>query len=368
MQAAIILVLEVPLGIWADKVNRRIPIILAIVFGGLWLILTGITTLVSLLYVAEACNAISLSLVSGVMTAEYLDRHLQQARMGSEDDRNEVQKPLVKYNRVSFTFMALAAGVGGIAYSLSPSGLWIFTGSACLFIALYYAIRSAKFPPIDHQKENTPDNDQTIQSFFSGIRLTLQAHRGIAPLVLLGSILYSSFQVAIQYWQLTLEEPLQQSDKATLFINLTLTIVFVVLLFVQSRAEKLVEFLMSRKSLLLFSIIVPAGLWLASSLTYIWFIQILCIVFYFYLYRGSDIVVNTEMNKGMSSDIRSTVMAVRASLARIVSIAIAPLVSFAVMQQEASGAVVVVLGLSLLAGIIATFVLSIKKDAKQTLK
>lgn len=319
MQAGVILVIEIPLGMLADKVGRRWLIFWSMVTGAGWLLITGLSGNVPLLFAGEFLNALSIGIMSGALYAEYIDSLGRGKDAASGDD---LSTAMVLFNSFQFRSMAVAAGGGALLYGLNPDLPWLLGGIGCVLLAVFYILRPST---------GTSTKTATKIPLW---RTVVDAHRGFLLPLLVCSIIEISFQIAIQYWQLTIT--LGSTDG--IFAGLIFGATFVLILLVQSWIGKLIEAMRHHRWLFLAAVTVPPLLWLGSYWTAA-VVQIIAIVVYFWTSRGASVLFDIFTNEGISSEIRATVMAARSSLARILTLAVTPLVSVSVSGHGAVGAV-----------------------------
>lgn len=341
MQAGIILLLEIPFGMWADRHGKRGPVVVAMLLGGGWLALTAAAWSVPILFVAEALNAISLAMAAGALDAVYLEK--------AKASHRSVQNALATSAKVQFRAMALAAGVGGIIYGLSADGLWWLSAvMVWLSIIPFWwgtstSTESKQTQPTEqtHGQSSARTRNARMSAL---IKAALSSHRGLISALLASGFLYAGFQIAIQYWQLILVHTgLEKADtigSATLF-----GLIFVVILLVQSAV--IPQHLPPQRPAFYLAVLLPPALWCGAAYTGITVLTVAATCLYFWLYRSADVVVGTIINEGIDDTVRATVISTRSTLARAITLASTPIVTAAVNAADPAAALLVTTGLSL---------------------
>ncbi|MGQ8820980.1 MFS transporter [Bibersteinia trehalosi] len=189
MQAVIILVFGLFIGIISDRVNRKNIHTIAIFFSFIWLYLFylgGIYSSLSLFYLAEFLNGISLCMIQN-NSSGYLVEQFKR-----EDKTNELDSMFGKLNKWTFIGMSLASLIGGVLYYFFSQASFLYTSllMLCLFIfSLYYLPRGEEY----NSSRKLIDKKE-IRLIFRKIS---KHSRSILSYVSYGLF----FQVIIQYWQ-----------------------------------------------------------------------------------------------------------------------------------------------------------------------
>jgi len=319
VQAAALLVLEVPLGWCADRVGRKYPIVFGMLAGATWLALTAAAPTILWLYIAEVCNAASLALISAALQAEFIDKFSEAKTIGTEE-ATKLADGVSHFTRLQFQGMAAGAAIGGITYGLSPSGTWwAAAGLAFLAAAIFtffYRPQSTRHLP------GGPDKSTTAQlRLWPALR---SSHKGTVVVVSVSGLLYASFQISIQYWQISLQDAGAGSGSGVA----------------------------TRTAVVAAAVVIPPAIWLVSLFLHLpWFLLGVEIWLYFWLYRGAMVVIDALVNVKISSEIRATVISARSTIARLITLAVSPVVSLGVKEWSASGAVSVVVCVACLSAV-----------------
>lgn len=346
VQAAALLVLEIPLGWWADRVGRKYPIVLGMLAGGAWLATTAAAPSIFWLYVAEVCNAVSLALIAAALQAEFIDRFNDSSPVDTHEAES-LSAGVSYFTRLQFQGMAVGAGVGGVLYGFSPSGTWwvaamLAFATAAVF-AVFYRPRSGRHTDYARSERHGP-----ALNLWATLR---SSHKGTVTVVSVSGLLYASFQVSIQYWQISLQDTGAGSGTGVMSAA-TFGAVFVIILFVQARINAVVAFSRTRTAVLAAVVVIPPVIWLVSLLlNFPWEVLAVEIWLYFWLYRAAMVVIDTLVNAQISSETRATVISARSTIARVITLAVSPLVSAGVREWSASGAVAVVAAIASLSAI-----------------
>jgi predicted MFS family arabinose efflux permease len=217
-QAAVIMLLDVPLAYWADKQSRKFSVVFSVLFASLWLLISVLGAVqgkVLLFYVAEFFNAISLALLSGTFTAYLID---------SKTHDEKIHEVVGKYNSYQFVGMAVAALIGSFLFEASDYKPWLLAGGICFFL---FALSVFLLP--DYQK-TAVSKKTTIKEDLEKSWVIFKQDRVLMAEVALIAICAALFyQVLIQFWQ-PLAETIQVLDPSAEYFG----VLFFLLLMGQS--------------------------------------------------------------------------------------------------------------------------------------
>jgi MFS family permease len=237
-QALLLMLLEFPLGVLADRKGRRICLILGGLAGAAWLSLTAASSSLWMLLLAEGFNALSMASFNGAFDALLAERYI------AERGRPLLNKLLGDYHAVLFSLMALFSLVGGTFVSPTSSLFW-WIASAIILLGtgfvplLIHSDKPIKAPGSVH--ENTIRSSglfKLLKGEFAvvfSIILTRSELRKVALPFIVVSVFY---QLLIPYWQLFFSG--SETNQFPLF-GFDLTFfgpVFFSILMVQSLASK----------------------------------------------------------------------------------------------------------------------------------
>lgn len=312
------------------------------ILGSAWLLITANAHLLPLLYVAEICNAASLALISGALDAEYLDR-CKRAASGIPAGEDEVLGAAISYsNRVQFRSRALCAGAGGVIYGWSPYATWTIGGLMAVLSGILF-LRAARRAPTS--RDAVPRHAGPSIPGTSIWKVIKTSHRGLLLPIAVSGLLYASFQVAIQYWQISLTDAGAGSGRG--LDGLIFGAIFVMILLAQSTSGRAQSFIGSNPRRLAIAIAIPPALWAVSIHMFGWVLIAGLVIVYFWLYRSADVVVDVFLNLNIVDEVRATVIPARSTIARAVTLACAPAVSFSVREWGGAGAVYMVVLLAM---------------------
>ncbi len=213
MQSIIFFLLDIPTSYLADKYSRKWAIICACFLSGLWLLITGLANNVTIFFIAEIFNAISLTIMGGVAYAYIIDN--SQAISNTENILHHI-------NKLQYFFMAISSLIGALFYIINPRVPWILAGIICLLMSALGAYILPKAITITHRKKT--DFLSTIISIKTMPRNTILKGINLALLLVF-------FQIILQYWQVILKEVLVLQKTALFY-----AIVFAFILLAQSIA------------------------------------------------------------------------------------------------------------------------------------
>lgn len=217
-QAAIIMLLDIPLAYIADKKSRKYSIVFSILFSSLWLLTSALGAIENSLpffYLSEFFNAISLALLSGTFTAYLID---------SKSDGENIHVVVGKYNSYQFIGMAFSALLGSIFFEADDYHSWLLAGSICFTLATFSA-----FMLPNYQKTSEPkrinikkDLELSLEIFKKDRVLMLE----VSSIAICAALFY---QVLIQFWQ-PLAETIESTNPSSEYFGL----LFFLLLIAQS--------------------------------------------------------------------------------------------------------------------------------------
>jgi len=207
MQAAIYFVFDVPSSYLADRYSRKAAVIISTLLGGLWLLITGWASSVPLFFLAEALNALSLTITGGVMQAYIID---------NADDMKNIHRIMGRVNRLCFFFMAVASLLGAWLAHIHDRLPWLVGGTGCLVLAIVFGHflpapvvnpvsgrpgkdKAASLPAIAASLEQAEKNH--IKKFFTMLVPLFSVKKVLLQALTLISIMLI-FQFLLQYWQL----------------------------------------------------------------------------------------------------------------------------------------------------------------------
>jgi MFS family permease len=130
-QALLLMLLEFPLGVLADRKGRRICMILGGLAGAGWLALTAASASFWFLLIAEGLNALSLAAFNGAFDALLAERYI------AERGRPLLNKLLGDYHAVLFALMALFSLLGGTFVGPDSSLFWWIASGLILLVTAF---------------------------------------------------------------------------------------------------------------------------------------------------------------------------------------------------------------------------------------
>ena len=350
MQAALILLLDLPLSYLADRTSRVYVLVGGNIATALWLATTAYSTSVPGFFLAEAFNAIGLAAFNGVFTAVLIDSYEK------EYQRQDFENILGWYGKWQFFLMAVAAAGGALFYmGASPIVWWTAAcGVSCLTLLTPCFFRGRRACA-----ENICSlNDQTLIDANAGTRSTcstqsirrtrantlLQAIRmdpRVLPLAVALAGILLTFQILLQFWQPVVEGALATSvDTGTLF-----GVAFVIFILAQSLASQCV-----RRSATVthgwpmrtcFLACIAVMCWRYSAMPVS--IVIAALAMAFFLIKGLSIVVLSSIQRVVPRENWSMTESAISSCTRILFIATLPFVGVFGDRASAQGIFVVIL-------------------------
>nr|WP_165759343.1 MFS transporter [Mycobacterium decipiens] len=336
-QCLLILAAEVPLGVLADRVDRRLVIAAGLGSACLWLFLTGFGSGASTLYLAEAFNALSLATFSGAIEAELVDA------WSADHGMNNLRALFSRLTTWSFTATSGAALVGGLLAFNDPKSRvpWTVAGMAvfALLLSLLFAYRphNASMRSTSHESLLKSASRQAglASITWSNIKEVIKDQENRArliPVIVLSGALAAAFQLIIQYWQLIVG-PNSLTDHGWFFGG-----AFFLMMLVQSRHKWLAQYLRSRALYYMAALVTPGillaiGAW--AQLPAVLVVLLICLCLW--SYQAVVVDINATLAEKASGGSRATVFSIRSTLGRGVFVAFSPVASMAIHRYGAVG-------------------------------
>lgn len=196
-QFGLMMIIDLPLSYIADRYSRKLSTILGILFGSFWLLTTAFASEIWQFYVAEAFNAISLSLFGGAYISYLID--IKNKQYPDLDN-----KTLLSYdNKYNSLGMAICAFVGAGFLEPASNIIWIIAGTLLFivsmgaFLQLPSDIYQSTHNNISDLKINTPNFSENLGRLISILKIKQEICYGLIVL----SILLIYFQTILQLWQ-----------------------------------------------------------------------------------------------------------------------------------------------------------------------
>lgn len=206
-QFALMMVIDLPLSYIADRYSRKLSTLLGILFGAFWLLTTAFATDLWHFYVAEAFNAISLSLFNGAYTSYLIDTK-------NRLNPNLATKTLLAYdNKYSSLGMAICAFVGVAFLNPTSNVIWIIAGILLAIVCVggFFHLPSDNLQSHHPQNDNapsptttacqTPTKQEGIKDNIRNLIAIITSNQMIFYGLIIISILLIYFQTLLQLWQ-----------------------------------------------------------------------------------------------------------------------------------------------------------------------
>lgn len=194
-QFGLMMIIDLPLSYITDRYSRKLSTILGIIFGALWLIITALSTNIWQFYIAEACNAISLSLFNGAYISYLIDT---KNKINPDLDNKIILSYDNKYNSIG---MAICAFIGASFLNPTSNTIWIIAGILLFLVSIGSFIQlpsDTQFQYMDKKIAiHTPNIRQDIKELLGIIKYKKEIFYGL----LVTSILLIYFQTILQLWQ-----------------------------------------------------------------------------------------------------------------------------------------------------------------------
>jgi len=373
MQAAIYFVFDIPSSYLADRYSRKAAVIISTILGRLWLLITGLANSVPLYFLAEALNALSLTIIGGVIQAYIID---------NADDMENIHKIMGKVNRLSFFFMAVASLLGAWLAHIHDRLPWLVGGTGCLILAIFFGYFLPKpiinpnsgCPSIGRdtavenmvreleqvEKNNITRFFTTLIQLFSDKTVLLQAFSLISIALI--------FQFLLQYWQLLIV-----FSESTFYYG----ILFCFILLAQSLAGHITTKL-ENSPLIFYIILALAWICILGLATGVHInsnaLKVAALVPLFGIIQILISFCGAKFHMMLKSEIRSTLESAVSTSAKFLAMLFMPIVAYAATNISWSvfvGFLAVFLGLATVLALYQTnsgWIQNIKPDALYTLR
>ncbi len=316
LQAAfsiIIVLTEVPSGYFSDIVGRKASIVMGVIFGFLGFLVYSFSFGFVGFLIAEIVLGIGSSFISGADSAMLYDSLLDMEREG------EYKKIEGRVTAIQGWSEGLAAILGGLAAVVSLR-FPVYLETAAVFLAIPFAM-SLREPKRKSFLDNAEGNFRAIIRI---VKFSLHEHLEIKWLIIYGALLGSS--TLLMTW--FVQPILKQAGLPLVLFGAIWAVLNLFLGFFSYWAYKVENFFGRRKSLVILILLTVAGYILLSLLGKFLWASVFILIFYFI--RGLNVpILKDYINRLVPSEIRATVLSVRALVARLLFAAIGPFIGWA---------------------------------------
>lgn len=295
LQAIVTLCFSLSVAKFMDKFNRKAIYLTAMISSALWLFilfLGGYFTNVLYFYIAEVFNAIALVIYNSIYNAYLLDEYYKV-----EKNKN-FEYILGKYNNLSFFGMAIFAGAGSITYEYLNKYVFLISTLLMIFLILNGVLSL----PRQHSHYNQKNKEQR-QSYRKNHerKLILRKFFQLSPFIIPLIFVSIYYQLLIQYWQVIASTIPIVKDKSYI-----LGAIFIMSLFLQSLAGKLLKHLNIRALPYSFMFIILGLVFLYVSLEFLnIYYMIIGLSLLFFNIRINIILTNAKSHKNLTKQIRA---------------------------------------------------------------
>ncbi|CAQ85820.1 MULTISPECIES: MFS transporter [Photorhabdus] len=350
MQASVFFILDIPTSYLADKISRKYAIALSVLFGGAWLVLTGISSNLYGFYLAEFFNAISLTIIGGTYHSYLIDVYKSE---GGKD----IHRILGINGKYHYMSMAIAAMIGAAIGDVDSRWIWIVAGTGSFILMFFYFfLPESRVKSVNGKKSGLINDVREIYSLLiKGSKDFLFVFFSIVS-----NIVY--FQILLQYWQPYAFYGFSGGVKDSLSYG----VLFVFILMAQSVAGWIISKISDNKKLIWFGFLlmfVSTGICLLGGEHYPYLIPV-ALIFMFgsnqYLTMGLRAVYHDYLD----ASLRSTFDSLLSTFARLIVLILLPMVAY---FTETFGWQMMSYSLIILSSIVISFyVFSLKLSLRQT--
>lgn len=307
--SAIIIILEIPSGYFADKMGRKNTLVIGAVMGVLGMLTYALFGGFWAFLFAEIALGVSQSFVSGSDSAMMYDSLLQDKRQGlytKFEGRNTA---------IGNGAESLAAILGGLLAEVSfKLPFMVQTGIA--FMAVPAALTLIE-PP------NLRQGHETIRHTFNIVKQSILANSTLRYFLLFSSVIGACTLTMAWIYHPYLKESLGISIYQIGIIAAVLNMIAAAF---SISAHHISKVFSQRQVLIAIGLLIPISYILIGWFNNIW---VLAILAGFYLLRGiATPVLKDYVNMNTPSDIRATVLSVRNFVIRAVFVIAAPAIGF----------------------------------------
>lgn len=200
-QALLLMILDFPLGVLADRKGRRVCLIFGSAAGASWLALTAAGSSFWILLLAEGLNAVSLASFNGAFDALLAEKYI------ADRGRPMLNRLLGDYHAVLFAMMALFSLVGGTFVSPNSALFWWIASALLLIVtglipflvkddSAFYAEHSATA-----NSASKPTVLKLLQGELSGVLRQIWTTPEIRKIAMPFIGISVFYQLIIPYWQ-----------------------------------------------------------------------------------------------------------------------------------------------------------------------
>ena len=314
-QAFILIVSDIPLGYIADKVSKKLSVILAVAFGALWLLTTAWAPSIEWLFVGEAFNALSLGFFGGAFSAILIEDEKAKGN-------NQVNKILGEYGHLQFLAMAVCALIGGL-FTEWMTELWLVSGGLLLLQLVFMS----SFLP-SHKGTKSPRKSILIEFKNDFLKVKNSYTPGLLVVVLGHTITFIFYQIIIQYWQ-----PIVKGVPWIQNHIFLLGPLFAVILLVQSYAGKYISKIKNTKSMFITANAITATVSLGLIYCLDQGLSLLLLVIMFFLLRCTLVLGSSIFNEAIEDELRATLASFNSTFSRVVLVILFPIFGALINDQ-----------------------------------
>ena len=301
-----VILFEVPSGYFSDRLGRRRSLLIGSIAGAVGFGVYAFATALPHFFLAQFLIAIGASFLSGTDTAMLYDTLLQLGREG------EFQKVAGRYGSIGNFSEGTAALVGGSLALISlRTPLY---GQAVLM----FCIIPLAWSLVEPQRTRLQASESSFRSVLRIVRYALHGHAEVKWLILYSSLVGTSTLTIVWFVQ----PYLVAADLPLVWFGVAWAVLQFSVGFFALIAYR-IEAMIGRSSALVSLILLASGGYFAlSQVQALWAAPLLLLL---YFVRGiNGPVLGDYINRCVSSDIRATVLSVKALVGRMRFVALGP--------------------------------------------
>jgi MFS family permease len=315
LQAIVLLFVDLPFGILADRYGRRPVVLLAVFASAAWLLITGIATEKWHIYLGEVFNSLAIGLYGGAYTAYLI------ADAKKTNPQANIKTTLAMSSYYLHIGMAIAAIVGSLVGAPSSSTVWLIAS----FLTLLCGIIGYVLLPIEAAPGNTENISINAQTQVQSINQT-GAVKLLGPKMLVSGFallcVSAYYQVLIQFWQPLISVALPAET------GVWFGVMFAAILLVQAWASLLVGkklFILNHPWSLPSVFALGAG-GLLFGLAYTPPMIVLSTILLFFCVRFWLVKMHAELHENLPEGVRATFDSSLSTITRAILMALMPIV------------------------------------------
>lgn len=310
-QGIIIVLIQIPVGVFIDKCSNRFPFILISIFlAAVWMFLTAIGNTTFTFFTAEFFNALSLAAFNAVMLPILIETYAYET---GKDDYNYTLGKFFKHQNL---LMVISVLLGSVFVTVESRYVW-YVASFLLTIIGVFSLTTNDLKKFNVVRSNCISQNK-IKDHFNTLFNVFKIE-DISFLFIANISLVTIFQILAQFWQVIIYEYLGEYTSGAIVYGLF----FAVILILQAAGSFFAEKKSSLKIslfLMAFFVAITSYLFTYNATGIYKITPILTFLFCFILFKYPSIIISALLHKNITNDVRATFDSLISTLSMLVSI------------------------------------------------